>query len=162
QGGFRQLEIEITAGKISRIMKIIGKGRSTSISGAIFPGSVDPHVHFRDPGETSKEDFRTGSMAAVYGGTTAVIDMPNNVIPVDNFSIYMDKLAIVSRKTYVDFGLTSMFTGANSNILHRESVLIKIFMGDSTNSVPVGDISAKEIDALKEMRAPKVFHLEDG
>jgi len=162
QGSFRQLEIEITAGKISRIMKAIGKGRSTNIPGAIFPGSVDPHVHFRDPGETSKEDFRSGSIAAVYGGTTAVIDMPNNVIPVDNFSAYMDKLAIVRRKTYVDFGLASLFTGANTSIIHRESALIKIFMGGSTNSVPVGSIPSKEIDALKEIKVPKVFHLEDG
>jgi dihydroorotase len=162
QGDFRRLEVEITDGKISHISKALVGTKMTSLSGAIVPGSVDPHVHFRDPGETWKEDFHTGSMAAAFGGTTAVIDMPNNRIPVDNYSTYMDKLGIVRNKSYVDFGLASMFTGSNSNILHKESALIKIFMGGSTNSVEVSEISTKEAEALKQFRVPKVFHLEDG
>lgn len=162
QGNFRRLEIEIADGKISRISKALGKSKMDSVFGAIFPGSIDPHVHFRDPGETWKEDFHTGSMAAVYGGATAVIDMPNNRIPIDNYSAYMDKLGTVRNKSYVDFGLASMFTGSNSNILHKESLLIKIYMGGSTNSVAVGEISAKEAEALKQLKSPKVFHLEDG
>ncbi len=43
----------------------------------ILPGLIDAHVHFRDPGVTHKEDFGTGSTAAVCGGITTVIDMPN-------------------------------------------------------------------------------------
>ena len=43
----------------------------------IFPGLLDPHVHFRDPGLTYKEDFTSGSTAAVFGGITSVLDMPN-------------------------------------------------------------------------------------
>jgi dihydroorotase len=162
QGDFRRLEVEISEGKISKISKALGSTKMTSLDGAILPGSVDPHVHFRDPGETWKEDFHTGSMAAVYGGTTAVIDMPNNRVPIDNYSVYMNKLGTVGNKSYVDFGLASMFTGSNSSILHKESSLIKIFMGGSTNSVAVGEISAKEMEALKQFKAPKVFHLEDG
>ena len=162
QGDFRRLEVEISEGKISKISKALGGIKITALSGAILPGSVDPHVHFRDPGETWKEDFHTGSMAAAFGGTTAVIDMPNNRIPIDNYSSYMDKLGTVRSKSYVDFGLASMFTGSNSRILHKESSLIKTFLGNSTNSVTVQEISAKEAEALKELKAPKVFHLEDG
>src|SRR6266404_1377548 len=45
----------------------------------ILPGLIDAHVHFRDPGVTHKEDFSTGSTAAVCGGITTVIDMPNQI-----------------------------------------------------------------------------------
>ena len=47
----------------------------------VLPGLIDAHVHFRDPGMTHKEDFATGSRAAIHGGVTAVLDMPN-VVPV--------------------------------------------------------------------------------
>jgi dihydroorotase len=43
-----------------------------------FPYLVDPHVHFRTPGQEHKEDFLTGSKAALAGGVTMVMDMPNN------------------------------------------------------------------------------------
>ena len=47
----------------------------------ILPGLIDAHVHFRDPGVTHKEDFATGSTAAVCGGISTVIDMPNQFRP---------------------------------------------------------------------------------
>src|SRR5205814_9606973 len=43
-----------------------------------LPGLIDPHVHLRDPGATHKEDFTTGTRAALAGGFTALLDMPNN------------------------------------------------------------------------------------
>ncbi|HEV2137430.1 MAG TPA: amidohydrolase family protein [Nitrososphaerales archaeon] len=46
----------------------------------VFPGFIDAHVHLREPGWEYKEDFRTGSLAALHGVTTAV-DMPNNLVP---------------------------------------------------------------------------------
>ena len=50
----------------------------------ILPGIIDAHVHFRDPGVTHKEDFATGSTAAICGGVTTVIDMPNQIPPTEN------------------------------------------------------------------------------
>src|SRR6266487_4702058 len=47
----------------------------------LLPGLIDVHVHFREPGLTYKEDFSSGSTAAVCGGITTVIDMPNTVPP---------------------------------------------------------------------------------
>ncbi|NTU73901.1 amidohydrolase family protein, partial [Candidatus Roizmanbacteria bacterium] len=49
-----------------------------------FPGLIDIHVHFRDPGQTHKEDFYTGTVAALKGGFTQVFDMPNNALPIIN------------------------------------------------------------------------------
>ncbi|MCZ6548371.1 MAG: dihydroorotase family protein [Deltaproteobacteria bacterium] len=48
----------------------------------ILPGIIDGHVHFREPGLTHKEDFGTGSTAAVCGGVVMVVDMPNTIPPV--------------------------------------------------------------------------------
>ena len=50
----------------------------------VLPGVIDGHVHFREPGLTHKEDFGSGSEAAVMGGVTTVIDMPNTLPPTDS------------------------------------------------------------------------------
>ena len=50
----------------------------------VFPGFIDMHVHFRDPGQTEKEDIETGSKAAARGGVTTVLAMPNTKPVVDN------------------------------------------------------------------------------
>lgn len=50
----------------------------------VMPGLIDMHVHFRDPGQTEKEDIETGSRAAVHGGFTTVCCMPNTVPPIDS------------------------------------------------------------------------------
>ena len=50
----------------------------------VFPGLIDMHVHFRDPGQTAKEDIETGSKAAARGGVTTVLAMPNTKPVVDN------------------------------------------------------------------------------
>ena len=99
-GRFQRLEVRIENGKISAISRSITHGNRLLLPGAIFPGGIDPHVHFRDPGETWKEDFRSGSIAAAYGGTTAVIDMPNNGLPIDNYEAYSSKLGTVRYKSF--------------------------------------------------------------
>ena len=55
-----------------------------------LPGLVDPHVHLRDPGATNKEDFTTGTRAALAGGFVVVLDMPNNY---DDPTVSPDALA---------------------------------------------------------------------
>lgn len=57
----------------------------------IFPGFIDTHVHLRIPGEEHKEDFHTGSLAAIKGGVTLVMDMPNTKPPVTTEEIVRQK-----------------------------------------------------------------------
>ncbi len=74
----------------------------------LLPGLVDIHTHFRDPGDTEKEDFTTGSTAAAFGGITTVVDMPNTghlVISADDFREKRDYLA---DRSYVDYGLHAL------------------------------------------------------
>ncbi|BAL81028.1 allantoinase AllB [Caldisericum exile] len=79
----------------------------------VFPGFIDAHVHFDDPGYTEREDFFTGTQSAAKGGVTTVIDMPCTSIPeVTTKENLLYKLEIVSKKAFVDFafwgGVTPM------------------------------------------------------
>ncbi|MDW8004820.1 MAG: dihydroorotase family protein, partial [Thermofilaceae archaeon] len=70
----------------------------------VLPGMVDMHVHMRDLQEFEKEDWFTGTSAALAGGVTFVTDMPNNKPPARNLSILELKEDIASRKAVVDYG----------------------------------------------------------
>src|SRR4026208_1613565 len=70
----------------------------------VLPGLIDPHVHFRVPGLDYKEDFNTGSQAAVCGGITTIIDMPNVKPQTDSVDSFNAKLACSQGISYVDFG----------------------------------------------------------
>jgi dihydroorotase len=69
----------------------------------VLPGAVDVHVHFRDPGQTYKEDWESGSIAAAAGGVTAVVDQPNTdprTLDAESFEL---KLDCARHKSVVDF-----------------------------------------------------------
>ena len=63
-----------------------------------LPGLIDTHVHLREPGATQKEDFETGSKAAIAGGYTVILDMPNNKVPITSISTLEEKQKIASGK----------------------------------------------------------------
>src|ERR1700759_2444035 len=65
----------------------------------ILPGLIDAHLHFRDPGVTNKEDSAAGPTAAVGGGTTTVIDMPNQIPPTENAEQVAVKKKIAESKS---------------------------------------------------------------
>ena len=75
----------------------------------LLPGAIDPHVHFREPGNTEKEDLQSGSRAAAAGGITAFLDMPNNVPNATNRATLESKIALAESKTVNHFGF---FAGA--------------------------------------------------
>ncbi len=162
RGSYRDLEIGVRDGIIQGIGKALTGGSRKTLEGAILPAGVDIHVHFRDPGETEKEDFITGSTSALYGGTTTVYDMPNNRIPVDNYSVFDDKLSLVRSKSFCDFGLYSLYNGRNADIISRKSSGIKIFLGGSTNAIPIDDIPPADIEKINALNVPVVFHGEDS
>ena len=73
-------DLLIQDGKIARIGGPIDVAGATEIFAenlAVLPGLVDTHVHFREPGMTTKESLRSGSAAAVRGGVTSFLEMPN-------------------------------------------------------------------------------------
>ncbi len=78
----------------------------------MLPGMVDMHVHMRDFNQAHKEDWYTGTLAALRGGVTLVVDMPNNDPFVDSLAVLREKLEIARSKTLVDFAL---YCGAPRN-----------------------------------------------
>ena len=74
--GIKDACIGIEDGRIVNLAKMLdGEEHHHFGSNIIIPAGVDIHVHFREPGHTRKEDFSSGSLAAVHGGVTTVVDM---------------------------------------------------------------------------------------
>lgn len=69
-----------------------------------LPGLIDTHVHLREPGATQKEDFETGTKAAIAGGYTAVLDMPNNPEPTISPQALDKKVQLATGRIYCDVG----------------------------------------------------------
>jgi carbamoyl-phosphate synthase/aspartate carbamoyltransferase/dihydroorotase len=85
-----------------------------------IPGLIDPHVHLREPGGTHKEDFDSGTAAALAGGFTAVLAMPNTAPPLTDASSLDLALTSAREKARCDYGL---FLGAGGDNLERASAL---------------------------------------
>jgi dihydroorotase len=128
--------VGIDEGKISAIKKLL-KGEEHHDFGddIILPGCIDPHVHFREPGNTDKEDFFTGTMAAAFGGVTCVLDMPNNNPPVNDLGSFKEKLGLVKQKANVDFGLYSALAKQDAlDDLCKITTGFKAYMAETTGS----------------------------
>lgn len=130
----------------------------------LFPGVIDSHVHFREPGLNYKADIYTESKAAVAGGTTSFMEMPNTIPNVLTQKLLEEKYSLASKKSLSNY---SFFMGAsNDNIEEliktnpRNVCGIKVFMGSSTGNMLVNDIKALNKIFLKS-KLPVAVHCED-
>ncbi len=108
-------DIMIKNGKIDQVKNIIKEKniREFDASGMIiFPGAVDPHVHFDEPGFTEREDFYHGTSSSASGGVTTVIDMPcTSLPPVTDEKSLKNKLDHIKQNAVIDFGLFGGISG---------------------------------------------------
>ncbi|MDE1966087.1 MAG: amidohydrolase family protein [Patescibacteria group bacterium] len=91
-----------------------------------FPGFIDVHVHLREPGATQKEDFYTGSRAAIAGGVTFVIDMPNNPTPTVSIERLDEKVAL-AKKAICDIGFHYGTNGKNADTFAEAASRPEVF-----------------------------------
>jgi len=107
----------------------------------VLPGSIDPHVHFREPGLTYKEDFKTGSHAAAAGGVTSFLDMPNTKPPTLSMKLLEEKTALAGSKSIVNFGFHFGSSTANLEEIRKAKgyASVKIFMDASTGNMLLED-----------------------
>ena len=131
------VSMAIEDGKIAKISKSSIEGdKEIDLDGQlVLPGLIDPHVHFRDPGLTYKEDFKTGSMAAAHGGFTFVMDMPNTVPKTNTYEAFKEKQKIAEAKSVVNFGLHAGYSALDEmeKILELDPMSFKVFMDLETD-----------------------------
>lgn len=166
-GELKQTAVGIEDGKIATIGNIVRGGDERLDFGGklILPGFVDPHVHFREPGLTQKEDFSSGTMSALFGGVTCVVDMPNTSPPSVDLSSLMEKKARISGRAHVDYGLFAALTpDAKIDRMAPKVAGFKLFMGSTTGNILMNDDD--EISYLMNdvARSGKVLsvHAEDN
>ncbi|SDH65275.1 dihydroorotase [Mucilaginibacter sp. P25] len=139
-------DVLIKDGLIDRIDSVIDHQADEVINAEglhLLPGCIDDQVHFREPGLTYKADIYSESRAAVAGGITSFMEMPNTVPNTLTQELLEDKYQIASRNSLANY---SFFMGASNNNL--DEVLrtdiskvcgIKVFMGSSTGNMLVDD-----------------------
>ncbi len=129
-------DVLIEDGFISRIGNFPADANYKTIDGTgkhLFPGLIDAQVHFREPGLTHKGDMHTESKAAVAGGVTSFIDMPNTIPNVLTAEILNGKFSIAAEKSWTNY---SFFLGVNgSNINEVVKMDTSQFIGVSDDGL---------------------------
>jgi dihydroorotase len=154
EGECFEANIYITDGKIAKIVckgEVFDAGNAIVIDATskyLIPGIIDEHVHFREPGLTQKADMYTESRAAVAGGVTSFMDMPNTVPQTVTHELLQQKFDLAAEKSLANY---SFYIGAtNDNLAEiakinpKEVCGVKLFMGSSTGNMLVDQTEALE------------------
>lgn len=161
-------DVLIKRGRIEKIASSITAPSGTAVHDArgklLLPGMIDDQVHFREPGLTHKGDIASESAAAVAGGITSYMDMPNNIPAITTRKLLADKYAHTAGRSHANYAF--YFGGANDNLEEivalqpNEACGLKVFMGASTGNMLVDD--PKVLDAIFA-RCPTMIitHCED-
>jgi dihydroorotase len=130
----------------------------------LLPGVIDAQVHFREPGLTHKGDLDTEPAAAVAGGVTSFLEMPNTKPPTLDNDALEDKYARATGRSRANFGF--YFGASNDNLENIRRIDpaatpgLKVFMGASTGNMLVDDPATLEA-IFAECAVPIITHCED-
>src|SRR6476620_9262666 len=161
-------DLRIARGRIEEIGSgLAARERETVVDAGgarLLPGMVDDQVHFREPGLEYKADMATESAAAVAGGLTTFMDMPNTSPPTLDAAALEDKYRRAAGRAWGNYGF---YLGGSNDNLDAIKALdpktapgIKVFMGASTGNMLVDDPVI--LDAIfREAPTPIITHCED-
>ena len=144
-----------------------GKSEIDAKGNHILPGLIDAHVHFREPGVTHKEDFATGSTAAICGGITTVVDMPNQIPPTENAEQVGVKKALAEAKSMCDFAVLGVIHQTNSDdilpMAKAGAIGYKIFFGETIGNLPFPDdgMCLEVFPRITQSKLPLCVHAEN-
>lgn len=153
EDGVARLDVMVRGGVVAALGEGLAAEEGTTVLDAagklVLPGLVDPQVHFREPGLEHKEDLATGSLAAVAGGVTTVMEMPNTKPPTTSARALEDKLSRADGRMWCDH---AFFLGATPENAARLAEWerspgcagVKVFMGSSTGTLLVEDDATLE------------------
>lgn len=146
--GVAQGDVLIEGETIAAIGPALPRAEATHVVDAdgllVLPGLVDPHVHLREPGGEHKEDLTSGTAAALAGGFTAVLAMPNTNPPLTNRAALKNVTRLAQAKACCDVGFFVGATADNADeaaALHQ-AVGLKIYMEATTGDLLVNDPAA--------------------
>ena len=148
EGSIQELDVYIEDGVIKKIGKSINISENNvkvidAFGSYVIPGVIDDQVHFREPGLTHKADIESESKAAIAGGITSFIEMPNTNPQTTTVKDLNEKFEIASKKAYANYSF--MFGGTNDNLDEilkvntKEVAGLKLFLGSSTGNMLVDD-----------------------
>jgi dihydroorotase len=148
--------------------KISAKSADTHIIQAdgkyLIPGMIDDQVHFREPGLTHKATIGTESKAAVAGGITSFIEMPNTVPQTTTIEKLEEKYDIASETSWANYSF--MFGGTNDNLEEilklkpQQAAALKLFLGSSTGNMLVDNPKVLE-EIFSKVKMLICVHCED-
>lgn len=152
EGQCREADLWVTAGRIAEIgadLQSRPARRVIDAAGAwLLPGMIDDQVHFREPGLTHKADLASESRAAVAGGITSFLDMPNTVPPTVTRAALADKYARAAAVSRANYGFYLGASHDNLEVIRalrvNDACGIKVFMGASTGNLLVDDPAVLE------------------
>ena len=146
EGQIKTCDVLVKNGRIEAIGTGLSQGNALVLDAAgryLLPGMIDDQVHFREPGLTHKADIATESRAAVAGGITSFMDMPNTVPNTLTSALLQEKKQIAAGRSTGNF---AFYLGASNDNLESIKALnpkdacgIKVFMGASTGNMLVDD-----------------------
>jgi dihydroorotase len=161
-------DVRVRAGRIETIAPSLTAKPNETVFDArgrlLVPGMIDDQVHFREPGLEYKGDFYTESRAAVAGGVTSFMEMPNSKPTTTTPEALADKLARAARKSLANYAFHFGATNDNLEVIKqldpRSVSGIKIFMGASTGNMLV-DNPATLDGIFAAAKVPILTHCED-
>lgn len=128
-----------------------------------LPGLIDIHVHLRTPGQEHKEDFLTGTSAALSGGFTTVLDMPNNKIPITAQALLQQKIDLAKQNIVCDLGFYFGSLGDNLEEFEKIKSLvfgIKLYLNQTTGNFLIDEEKLKAIYNAWPSSQPILLHCE--
>lgn len=147
EGAITEADLRVSDGRIAKIASTISAAKGETVLDAkgawLMPGMIDDQVHFREPGLTAKGDMATESAAAVAGGITSFMEMPNVKPPTTDIGALEDKYARAAGRARANY---AFYLGATNDNLDEiravrpgQAAGIKVFMGASTGAMLVDD-----------------------
>ena len=171
EGAITTADVLITNGRIEKIQPLIIKmdRNVIEINGEgkyLFPGAIDDQVHFREPGLTHKATIYTESKAAVAGGVTSFMEMPNTIPPAFTQELLEEKYSIAANSSLANYSFYMGTSNSNAdevlktNDKKKDICGIKIFMGSSTGNLLVDNPNTLD-RIFREAEVLIATHCED-
>jgi len=165
--GGRRADILIAAGKVIHVGAGTRAEEVVDCSGLLcLPGAVDMHVHMRGGGQAHKEDWRTGSMSALAGGVTTVVDQPNTLPPLTTEDLFSARVREAAAACLCNFGVNAAVTpAADIEGMWKAGALAfgETFAAPSSygDAVGMGDLRIL-MGRIAALGAPMTVHAEES